>query len=121
MINEFREMAMNTSTQAVLDSLRTHEAKRRALGVHSLALSGSVARGEATAGSDVDLVIRLGPGFSKGGFEHFGPLEELRLRLAEIVVRDVDVVEEPVGKERLRREIEAVRVDAFVENGAGEG
>lgn len=109
-------MTMNTSTQAVLGCLRTHEAELRAMGVRSLALFGSVARGEATAGSDVDLVVRLGPGFSKGGFEHFGRLEELRRRLAEIVGRDVDVVEEPVGRERLRREIEAARVDAFVEN-----
>ncbi len=104
---------MDAPTQAVLDSLRAHEAELRALGVHSLALFGSVARGEATAGSDVDLVVRLGPGFSTGGFDHFGRLEELRRRLAEIVGRDVDVVEEPVRKERLRREIEAARVHAF--------
>lgn len=104
---------MNTSTQAVLDSLRAHEAELRALGVRSLALFGSVARGEATAGSDVDLVVRLGPGFSKGGFDYFGRLEELRLRLAEIVGRDVDVVEEPVERQTLQRAIDEERVLAF--------
>ena len=106
-------MTMDVPTQAVLDSLRAHEAELRSLGVHSLALFGSVARGEAAAGSDVDLVVRLGPGFSRGGFDHFGRLAALRQRLAEIVGRDVDVVEEPVRKERLRREIEAARVHAF--------
>jgi uncharacterized protein len=104
---------MDARTQAVLDRLRAHEAELRTLGVRSLSLFGSVARGEAAPGSDVDIVVRLGPQFSKGGFDHFGRLEELRERLADIVGRDVDVIEEPVRKERLRREIEAERVRAF--------
>ena len=104
---------MHDPMQPVLDSLRAHEAELRSLGVQSLALFGSLARGEAAAGSDVDLVVQLGPGFSHGGFDHFGRLEELRRRLAEIVGREVDVVEEPVRKARLRREIEAARVHAF--------
>ncbi len=104
---------MDARTQRVLDRLRAHEAELRARGVQSLALFGSVARGEAAAGSDVDLVVRLGPEFSTGGFDHFGRLDELRRRLAAIVGRDVDLIEEPVRKERLRREIEAARVHAF--------
>ena len=104
---------MAAPTQAVLDSLRAHEAELRSLGVRSLALFGSVARGEAAAGSDVDLVVRLGPEFSTGGFDHFGRLDALRRRLAAIVGRDVDLIEEPVRKARLRREIEAARVHAF--------
>jgi uncharacterized protein len=104
---------MNARTRAVLDRLKAHEAELRALGVRNLALFGSVARGEAAPGSDVDVVVRLGPGFSTGGFDHFGRLDELRRRLAEIVGREVDLIEEPVRKERLRREIEAARVHAF--------
>ena len=65
-------MTMNAPARAVLDSLRAHEAELRSLGVQSLTLFGSVARGEAAAGSDVDLVVQLGPGFSRGGFDHFG-------------------------------------------------
>jgi uncharacterized protein len=104
---------MDAPTQRVLDRLRAHEAELRALGVRRLALFGSVARGEATPGSDVDLVVRLGPEFSTGGFDHFGRLDALRRRLAAIVGRDVDLIEEPVRKARLRREIEAARVHAF--------
>jgi uncharacterized protein len=106
-------MTTNAPTQTVLDSLRAHEAELRALGVHSLALFGSAARADAATGSDVDLVVRLGPGFSRGGFDHFARLEELRRRLAAIVGRDVDLIEEPVRRERLRREIEAARIHAF--------
>ena len=104
---------MDARAQAVLDRLRAHEAELRSLGVRNLALFGSVARGEAAPGSDVDLLVRLGPGFSRGGFDHFGRLEELRRRLTEIVGRDVDLIEEPIRKERLRREIAAARVHAF--------
>ncbi|WP_420238748.1 nucleotidyltransferase family protein [Telmatobacter bradus] len=41
---------------AVLETLRRHEPELRAEGVVHLRLFGSVARGEATVGSDVDLV-----------------------------------------------------------------
>ena len=104
---------MDARTRAVPDRIRAHEAELRTLGVRSLFLFGSVARGEAAPGSDVAVAVRLGPRSSKGGFDHFGRLEQLRERLADIVGRDVDVIEEPVRKERLRREIEAERVRAF--------
>lgn len=44
----------------------------RARGVETLTLFGSVARGDATSTSDVDLAIRPGAGFSLGGLDHFG-------------------------------------------------
>ncbi len=97
----------------VLARLRAHEAELRALGVRTLSLFGSVARGDAEPGADVDVAVRLGPEFSSGGFDHFGRLEELRERLAAIVGREVDVVAEPVERERLRRAIEGERVRAF--------
>lgn len=39
--------------------LRAHESELRAMGVTGLSLFGSVARGEAGPGSDVDVVARL--------------------------------------------------------------
>lgn len=39
--------------------LKAHEAELRAMGVTGLSLFGSVARGEARPGSDVDVVARL--------------------------------------------------------------
>jgi hypothetical protein len=45
--------------QDVLDKLAAHERELRELGVSSLSLFGSVARDEATAGSDVDLLVEF--------------------------------------------------------------
>jgi predicted nucleotidyltransferase len=45
--------------QDVLRLLREHHEDLKRLGARSLALLGSVARDEATAGSDVDLLVEL--------------------------------------------------------------
>lgn len=93
--------------------LRAHEAELRAAGVESLSLFGSVARGDATADSDVDVVVRLTPEASEGGFAYFGRLEELSERLREILGSRVDVIAEPIGKDRLRHAIEREATLAF--------
>jgi predicted nucleotidyltransferase len=93
--------------------LRAHETELRALGVERLSLFGSVARGDATAVSDVDVVVRLTPEVSQGGFAYFGRLEDLTERLREILGCPVDVIAEPVGKDRLRRNIEREATLAF--------
>jgi uncharacterized protein len=45
----------------VLETLREHESELRAAGVVHLRVFGSVARGEATAASDVDLLADFDP------------------------------------------------------------
>jgi uncharacterized protein len=45
----------------IIATLRAHEAELRTAGVQSLSLLGSVARGEATEASDVDVLVRLTP------------------------------------------------------------
>ena len=97
----------------VIATLRAYEPEFRAAGVLSMSLFGSVARGEALAGSDIDLAVRLGAGFSHGGFDYFGRLDELEKRLSQLLSSKVDVVEEPVRKERLQKEIDKDRVFAF--------
>jgi predicted nucleotidyltransferase len=77
--------------------------------VVSLSLFGSMARDEAEAGSDVDLVLRLDESLTSGGFAWFGRVADLRRRLFEIVGHEVDIVIEPIRKERLRREVERDR------------
>jgi|SRR6185312_9153852 len=49
------------SRDAVLAILRAHEAPLRRRGVTRAALFGSVARGESTAGSDIDIMIEIDP------------------------------------------------------------
>src|SRR5437870_10003293 len=93
--------------------LRAHEAELRAAGVEHLSIFGSVARGEAKNNSDVDVVVRLTPEASQGGFAYFGRLDDLTRRLEEILGCTVDVIAEPVRKERLRKDIEREAMLAF--------
>ncbi len=68
--------------------LRRHEAELRALGAAQLSLFGSLARGEAGPGSDVDVVIDIVPGRK---FSLFDP-GEVRVKLCELLGRDADAV-----------------------------
>lgn len=97
----------------LLTLLRAHQAELRAEGVEAITLFGSVARGDAADGSDVDLAIQAGAGFSAGGFDHFGRLEALRERLAALLARKVDLVELSALRPRLREVIRREGVRAF--------
>jgi uncharacterized protein len=99
--------------QHIITRLRAHEAELRRAGVVSLSLFGSAARDAAGPASDVDLAVRLSDDFATGGFEHVGRLDALRERLEQIVGHDVDLVTEPVRKDRLRRNLEQDRLLAF--------
>ena len=97
----------------VIAVLRAHEPELKAAGVVSLALFGSVARGDNRDDTDVDVVVRLSDEASQGGFAYFGRLEALRDRLTVTVGRPVDVIAEPVRRDRLRRAIETESAVAF--------
>jgi predicted nucleotidyltransferase len=98
---------------SILAQLRAHEAELKAAGIASLSIFGSVARGDATDRSDVDVVVRLSSERSECGFAYFGQLDALTRRLQEILGCPVDIVSEPVRKERLRRAIERDAALAF--------
>lgn len=97
----------------VIATLRAHEPELKAAGVASLALFGSVARGDDRDDSDLDVVVRLTDEASRGGFAYFGRLEAIRVRLTAIVGRPVDVIAEPVRRAGLRRAIQADSAVAF--------
>lgn len=93
-------------------ALQAHERELRCAGVLSLSLFGSVARGESPA-NDVDVVVRLSENFSEPGLDYFRRMDDLERRLSEILGCNVDVVEEPVRKERFQRELDKDRALAF--------
>jgi predicted nucleotidyltransferase len=95
----------------IIAALRAHEAELRAAGVAGLSLIGSTARGEARGDSDVDVLVRFDSGFN--GLAYFGRVDQLTHRLEAILKRPVDVIAEPVRKERLRRQVERDRTIAF--------
>lgn len=92
----------------IISTLRDHQTELMARGFKHIAIFGSVARGQARADSDVDLLVELDRS-KRLGLEYFGVLE----RIEEILGRRIDVVTLPVRKERLRATIENDRVDAF--------
>jgi hypothetical protein len=98
--------------EQVIAALRAHEREFRAAGVVSASLFGSVARGENPT-HDVDVVVRLGDNFSERGLDYISRLDDLEQRLSGILGCQVDVVEEPVRKQRFQREIDRDRALAF--------
>ena len=95
--------------ERVIEALRAHEAELRAAGISRLSLFGSVARGDAEAGSDVDLAAEFDPAARMDLIR----LAALERRLGEILGRRVDLLPEPAEKPRLRANIERDRVLAF--------
>jgi predicted nucleotidyltransferase len=97
----------------VLQRLRDQEAELREFGVRSLSVFGSVARGDESDVSDIDLAVTFDPAQTPRGLAYFGLLERLQGRLAETLGRDVDLVPEPTAKPSLQNEIDRDRVVAF--------
>src|SRR6516164_4020461 len=85
----------------------------RAVGAERLPLFGSVARGDQTEGSDVDVAIGSRPELADGGFAYFGRLDVLTRRIRDILGCPVDVVIEPIRTERLRHAVEKEATLAF--------
>ena len=94
---------------AVIAVLRVHAAELRQAGIRHVGLFGSLARGEAGADSDIDLVAELDPNARVGLFRLVG----LEQRLAEILGRSVDLLPEPIEQPRLRANVERDRRSAF--------
>jgi uncharacterized protein len=91
---------------ASADLLRTIRSKRRAIlricrkhGAHSPRLFGSVARGQATPASDIDIVVDMEQGRSL--LDQAALLVELR----ELLGRDVDVVTAQGLRDRIRERV----------------
>jgi len=101
------------NSDEIISRLRAHEQELRAAGVVSLAVFGSAARGEQRDDSDIDVVVRLTNEARREGFAYFGRLDSLSRRLAQILQRQVDIVAEPIRKDRLRRSIEKDQIVAF--------
>lgn len=93
----------------VIATLRAHEAELRQAGIRRLALFGSVARGEAEADSDVDLVAEFDPAASMDLIRLVG----LERRIGETLGRPVEILAEPVENPRLRATVERDRLVAF--------
>lgn len=95
--------------EQIVAILRPHEAELRRAGIRRLSVFGSTTRGDAEAGSDIDLAAELDPDARIGLFG----LAELERRLARLLKGRVDLLTEPVERQRLRDNIERDRMRAF--------
>lgn len=105
-------MSMTTTTglaERVIATLRAHEAELRQAGIRRLSLFGSVARGDATADSDIDLAAEFDPAAEMDLVR----LVALERRVGESLGRPVEILPEPVENPRLRANLERDRLVAF--------
>lgn len=93
----------------VIQRLRAHEAELRAMGVASLSLFGSVARGDEGEDSDVDVAARLDRSRCLTVFDHVAISDRLR----ELLGVPVDLLSEPARRQRMQAELDRDRVLVF--------
>lgn len=101
--------AMRPDLQYVLDTLRAHEADLRRLGVAHAAVFGSVARGDAGAESDIDVLVDLDENMPMGVFEY----ARTKLYINGLFQGSIDVVNRRTLKPLLRANILHDAVHAF--------
>ena len=97
----------------VISALRANESELRRLGVLSLSLFGSIARGEGNNGSDIDIAIKLDPAKTPHGLQYLNRIDEIEERLQALLGRHVDAISEPARKPRFQEQIDRDRVLAF--------
>ena len=82
--------------RAVISRIRRHRAQLEKLGVKSLALFGSVARGEERPDSDVDILVEF------KGRATFDRYMDTKFYLEELLGRKVDLVTPKAIKPRMK-------------------
>ena len=94
---------------AVIAVLRAAEVALRDMGVSRAALFGSAARGEARAGSDLDIFVELDPAAKLDLYDYVG----ITQYIAGLFAAPVDVVERQRLKAHVRPSAERDAVYAF--------
>lgn len=89
---------LQNNQRELLKTLSANRAKIKSLGVRSLSLFGSAARGEETSASDLDFVVE----FEKKSFDSY---MDLKFFLEDLFDRHVDLVLADTIKPKLRNAI----------------
>lgn len=109
----FTQTMASTTNNQVLQTLRALESELRAAGVRYVAVFGSVARGEDTVASDLDLAVDLAPGSAPTGFQFVDYVDRLKNKLATALSRDVDLVILPARRRELQEALSRDAIPAF--------
>ena len=97
------------TAEQVIATLRDHVAELRQAGIRHVGLFGSLARGEASPASDIDLVVELDPAARIGIIRLTG----IERRLAAILGCAVDLLPEPIEQPRIRANVDRDRRHVF--------
>lgn len=100
---------MPHALQPALAVLRSHADELRGRGVRRAAVFGSVARGQATGASDIDVLVELDDAARLDLLDYVA----IRERLAELLGEPIDVVNQRTLKPGLRDRILHEAVYAF--------
>lgn len=111
--NAFMVVARETHRNEVLRTLRALEPELRAQGVRHVSVFGSVARGEDSLASDVDLALDLARGAAPTGFQFVTYVDRLKQRLAAALSRNVDIVILPARRQELKEALSRESIPAF--------
>jgi hypothetical protein len=84
----------------IIKRIQAHQTRLAELGVASLSLFGSVARGDSTEDSDIDLLVRF------DGRANFDRYMDLKLFLEDLLGQRVDLVTEQALREEVRAHVE---------------
>jgi len=101
------DMAMDKAF--VIETLRRCQPELRRMGIASVSLFGSVARGQASAASDIDLLVRYDPAARLSLLD----VVHIENYLAGVFGRPVQLVREPIERPRMRARVEAERLNVF--------
>ena len=101
--------ARSMSPDAALSILRAHEAALRGKGVARAALFGSTVRGQATADSDLDILLELDPAARVDVYAYVA----ITQYIADLFPAPVDVAERAMLIEPVREVVEREAVYAF--------
>ncbi len=96
---------MRPTRDQVLETISSHADELRRLGAKNLAIFGSIARGEGTDDSDIDILVELQP-------KTFDSYMDVKFCLERILGRSVDLVLPDAIKPQLRSTILAEAVPA---------
>lgn len=93
----------------VTKTLRAHEAELRRSGLLHVSVFGSISRGEAGPGSDIDLLVELDPDARIGAFAYVA----LQRQLADLFSHPVDIADRASLKAAIRSSVLRDEVRAF--------